>query len=447
MSLLDILESEAPLSRVEEILQNILGASNEVDPESRVEKLLQNLIEVAYEVDPDSRVELLLDNLLGGHNEIAPMSRVEMLIANALGESYDVVPQSRVEELLVLLAEQYAVEYKTVSGSVVSISDALEAPMKSLKVAIDPVQDLSHGNPSPDNICPIEGWTGANVQRTGINIFDKATAVQDAFVSDTNGIETVRTGSVCSGYISVVPNTTYYIKSDQTKGAWGAWYDENKTYISGITGYITSAQDSAKTKTAPSNARYMRLTIAYAGSGSLDTFSVNYPSTDHDYHAYTGQSVNVSWESTAGTVYGGTLDVVSGELVVNRMYTIFDGSEDEIWYTYSNTGYRVPRINIGLSGNGICNIAPTVSSASSYGVMFSASNNYIYFFQTVSRWGVATIADLRAWLATNNVKVCYESATPITYHLTPQEVRTLLGQNNVWADTGDVEVTYLAKKH
>ena len=98
MSLLDILEFEAPLSRVEEILQNILGASNEVDPESRVEKLLQNLIEVAYEVDPDSRVELLLDNLLGGHNEVVPMSRVEMLIANALGESYDVVPQSRVEE-------------------------------------------------------------------------------------------------------------------------------------------------------------------------------------------------------------------------------------------------------------------------------------------------------------------------------------------------------------
>jgi hypothetical protein len=31
---------------------------------------------------------------------------------------------------------------------------------------------------------------------------------------------------------------------------------------------------------------------------------------------------------------------------------------------------------------------------------------------------------------------------PIEYQLTPQEVTTLLGVNNIWADTGDVTVTY-----
>jgi hypothetical protein len=29
-------------------------------------------------------------------------------------------------------------------------------------------------------------------------------------------------------------------------------------------------------------------------------------------------------------------------------------------------------------------------------------------------------------------------ATPITYQLTPTQVKSLLGTNNVWADTGDV---------
>lgn len=33
----------------------------------------------------------------------------------------------------------------------------------------------------------------------------------------------------------------------------------------------------------------------------------------------------------------------------------------------------------------------------------------------------------------------YELATPITVQLTPTQVEQLLGQNNVWADTGDVE--------
>jgi len=32
----------------------------------------------------------------------------------------------------------------------------------------------------------------------------------------------------------------------------------------------------------------------------------------------------------------------------------------------------------------------------------------------------------------------YELATPQTYHLTPTQVRTLVGNNNIWADTGDI---------
>lgn len=36
----------------------------------------------------------------------------------------------------------------------------------------------------------------------------------------------------------------------------------------------------------------------------------------------------------------------------------------------------------------------------------------------------------------------YELATPQTIQLTPTEIQTLLGENNVWADSGDVEITY-----
>ena len=35
-------------------------------------------------------------------------------------------------------------------------------------------------------------------------------------------------------------------------------------------------------------------------------------------------------------------------------------------------------------------------------------------------------------------------ATPQTYQLTPTEVKTLLGSNNVWADSGDVTIEYYA---
>jgi hypothetical protein len=37
-----------------------------------------------------------------------------------------------------------------------------------------------------------------------------------------------------------------------------------------------------------------------------------------------------------------------------------------------------------------------------------------------------------------NLQLVYELATPITYQLTPTQVKSLLGSNNVWADCGDV---------
>ena len=46
--------------------------------------------------------------------------------------------------------------------------------------------------------------------------------------------------------------------------------------------------------------------------------------------------------------------------------------------------------------------------------------------------------------AMDGIQLVYDLATPITYHLTPQEVRTLLGTNNVWSDAGSVAVTYKA---
>ena len=46
--------------------------------------------------------------------------------------------------------------------------------------------------------------------------------------------------------------------------------------------------------------------------------------------------------------------------------------------------------------------------------------------------------------AMNGVQLVYLLASPITYQLTPIEVKTLLGTNNIFADTGAVDVEYCA---
>lgn len=60
----------------------------------------------------------------------------------------------------------------TASGAVASFPDgADDIPLKSCIVRVEPVQAGS-GDPSPDNVRPITGWTGCEVQRTGVNILN-----------------------------------------------------------------------------------------------------------------------------------------------------------------------------------------------------------------------------------------------------------------------------------
>lgn len=142
-----------------------------------------------------------------------------------------------------------------------------------------------------ENICPITGHTGANVVRTGVNLFDKTTAVI-GYIDDADG--ELKGTSASSAYrstdfVRVDGGKSYYIKTEQTASTWGAWYDENKAFVRGQTNYANAVI------TAPNNAKYIRLTIVSSASGNVDTFSINYPSTDHDYHAYTGTTIPITF--------------------------------------------------------------------------------------------------------------------------------------------------------
>ena len=70
------------------------------------------------------------------------------------------------------------------SGAVVSVTDGADGlPVRSLKVRISPAQSGT-GDPTPDNLRPINGRTGASVFRAGRNMFDEATAVlYDRFIN------------------------------------------------------------------------------------------------------------------------------------------------------------------------------------------------------------------------------------------------------------------------
>lgn len=94
------------------------------------------------------------------------------------------------------------------------------------------------------------------------NIFDKNNMIDGSYVNDISGAFVSDSTSKRTDYIEIQANSYYYIYSDKTSGNWGAWYDKDKNFISGI----TLRADKEGTVNSPANAKYMAFTISHQGN-------------------------------------------------------------------------------------------------------------------------------------------------------------------------------------
>lgn len=305
------------------------------------------------------------------------------------------------------------------------------------------------------NICPITGFTGANVTRTGKNLFDEE--VEKGYYWTSSGSKAAHSGRSCSkNFIPVKPETTYYLKTlNLSANVILRFYNSSKQEIS-ATDWI-GTPTSGYVFTTPSMCTYLVFTF----SENIDyssNLTINYPATDTEYHPYTGNQISVIFPSSAGTVYGGTLTVNpdrTGALVVDRAYLDMGGINWD--YTPTSVGHErfnnkayLPNLKGAPSSeiaNIICSIYKPVSNNYTYAhyedKTISAGTGYIYVYDSA-------YTDANAFKAAmSGVQLVYEVATPITYQLTATEISailsTLYGTNNIWADTGNIEeLTYRA---
>ena len=309
------------------------------------------------------------------------------------------------------------------------------ATISNLMIRPASVSDATYAPYS--NECPISGRTGADIEHTGVNVWDEEWEL--GTINDSTGLNAPETTIIRSkNYIPVVGNTAYYFKTANANMRVFK-YRSDKSYIGYDNVYnsvLTLGEDVCFI-------RY-RMYVAYGTTYNHD-ISINYPATDTEYHAYQGETISVSWESEAGTVYGGTLDVVTGELVVDRAmvdlgtltFTKNDSSFIGLPCFYATipnakagvpyvacSDYTIKRDRTFIDGTG--QISPGNGSDATYCVVRD------------DRYATVDAAEFKA--AMSGVQLVYEIVEPITYHLTPQEVRTLLGDNNVWSDAGDVTV-------
>ena len=435
--------------------------------------------------------------------------------------------------------------WKTVSGSLIHITDALASPMRKCEVTLEPIQAGS-GDPSPDNVRPITGRTGCEVTRTGKNILpnnysaysidaayafipsimpknvnaimsfkDKDTSIDvsncsigfvlergpNESVADVrwcmqNGsVKTITTNNsgnhpniLCNGIIIYPrseeafnkifarwdiqveygntitdyesPNITtlsvtfpalgknlwdeqwevsgsaiqsknpipceagqwYYISASPSNG-W-KFYDENGNVLA--THYNSNKQ-------APDGAVSMSFKLGSAYGTTYNNDVIVAKTTDG--------STSVPYEPYTNTVYGGTLDVVSGVLTVVKYFV-----DKTKWAQYaSSNGYKAYRMDNLPRGRyrSDSQNEPMSNMISEFG-SFSSGSMSKNIIQPPRDNSVSAFMALQEDIDAKTVELCY-LIEPIEIQLTPQEISTLAGENNVWSNGDSVEITYKAQ--
>lgn len=311
----------------------------------------------------------------------------------------------------------------------------------SLKVTLEPIQSGS-GTPSPDNVRPISGHTEVDTHRTGKNLLDTSVVTESCRVED-NGM--VVSSSAYHTYSVHVPKNTNLIVSKS--GMVGS--------LIGLGSKTAEIGDSISYLATFTNRDYYQFNTGeyeyflFAIQNTVDIADYNVQlelgSTATDYEPYNGHTYTIT---LGRTVYGGTLDVVTGELVVTHAMVDLGTLNWVIGATDTSDVYRMQSSDIaslinkpastGTVANVICSSYGTISLDSAYtrhsGVSISTSGNICIYDENYN-----TASSPSAFKqAMSGVQLCYELATPQTYQLTAQEVSLITGKNNVWNEDGDV---------
>jgi hypothetical protein len=359
---------------------------------------------------------------------------------------------------------------KTVSGSICSFSDGADSlPMKSVVCEINAVQSGT-GDPSPSNVRPISGWSSVGVTRAEKNLVggSKLLANAQTFIpsgtTDTenktfsfnsnaaNDGKTFFTGDLSGKFKA---NTAYTFIFSISNTSTNPRSNMRVVYTDGTRNAIPSpsAQNTKETIVFTSNASKTVDYIDNSNSAGITTLYYDESGvfegtlTASQFEPYNGTTVAIA---LGQTVYGGELDVTSGVLTVTHGYKLFS---DLSWVThseYANTYYaNVPNIKAVAQPSLIVNAVVSAYKVVSRSAQTNNPNaNNFSLSATNTQNGRVFVLDdsyetKQAFEnGTANYQLVYELAQPVSVQLTPTEIKTLLGTNNIWADTGDTTVTY-----
>lgn len=351
--------------------------------------------------------------------------------------------------------DAHSAEEKTIDFTpVISVSDAIAGAVIDYKCKITAVQSGS-GDPSPTNIRPIEGRTEIGLNGCGKNLFDKSKIAL---------VPTNSEGEIRYRYGVTVPVKAgkYTVSCRANTETIQNVYTYTRLIKNGVYGTVRYVQTPTQTNTITFVCDDGDSIVLYDERVSdneataklkLDTAQIEKGETATAYEPYT-QGVNITI-NLGGTYYGGTLDVVTGELTVTHIKKKI-GDESITWNYQSSGGrlYTQSLNNIIVKAPNNQTAFPEIIKCTCYKTVSATSTGASTgnLGIAVSNSGAIYLRDENYSNASDFVRdmgdeyILYQLAEPITYTLTPTQIELVEGANTLWADTGDSKMTYLAKK-
>lgn len=350
----------------------------------------------------------------------------------------------------------------TATGAIASFVDGEgDKAFVDLVANIEPKQDLTYGDPYP-------AGGGANLlDPSTLTSYGTGYGLTSSISGDVITLSGTYTGSNTSASFRtlVVPtheNWSFKAFEITTTGTVNKlrWNNNSSTSIVVDMQNLTpNAQYSIKFKlvayeagtTAPGSYVPYENICPITGWTGVNVYH------ESAYDPTADPAIFLSWQTEAGTVYGGAIDVTTGLLTVDRQYIQLDGNST-IYYISSGASsaselfpywayfrieaspandYTKWRFSHGKVGN--------VSTPNIFRTYMYNSAGVGVVIGTESLCNTEALIQSFLQAQYNNgtpLQIVYGLATPVTYQLTPQDAFTLLGTNNVWADTGDVTVRY-----
>ena len=354
-------------------------------------------------------------------------------------------------QIKVVSGGRYLLRFRMKANYDSSSADVIMYPMLRLSTETDKTWQPY------ENICPIYPYTSLDVERVGNNLLPMT----------VDGIKAANIGGTWNENVYTYMGCTYTILTDSDGNVTGIKVNgtssTNAVFWLGSIAYKANTAMKINSNVSTASGIFFRLSgpgknysTAFASYGEDTNVSVSsnmelwgnirignglsvnnlvfkpmlVMSTDStDFEPYESTTIPISFGSIV--TYGGTLDVRTGKLTVDR--AIVDIGNLPWVYMSANAYFTAQITGKAYNQNNICTCyyLDTASVASMANGTFKGSINNDYVYVKDLRY-----TDVNTFkTALTGQKIVYELVTPTTYYLTPHEVNLLLSVNNlrVWA--------------